>query len=298
MPYRTIQNYMSTGVFPYPFPQFSTINYWEFASNSIYNAGQIMFRRRSAGGFFYRLGYTYSKSIDDASQLTGASDGGYAGAIDARNLRLERARSDFDRGHVFLAVFSYPLPVGRGQRLLANRGSLIGGMFGNWVLSGTVTASTGQPFTVEDSASNTAIGESDRPNRLAKATDVSGKGRKGVDYPWFNPSVFVRAASCASRTNCGPDQYGFIPFMPGNSGRNILDGPGLFNTNTTLMKNFHVKERQSIQARWEVFNIFNRPNFQLPNRMFNETAAGIITGVQGQGSGGPRTMQFALKYIF
>ena len=114
MPYRTVQNYMTTGTFPVPYPPLGTINYWDFGSNSIYNAGQVIFRRRSTGGFFYRLGYTYSKSIDDASQLTGASDGGYAAAIDSRNLGLERARSDFDRGHVFTRCFH--LPAARGPR--------------------------------------------------------------------------------------------------------------------------------------------------------------------------------------
>jgi hypothetical protein len=299
LPYRSIAWYEANGTnFPTPYPPWSTIDYYDFGSNSIYNAGQVMFRRRAAGNFFYRLGYTYSKSIDDASQLTGASDGGYSGALDPRNLRLERARSDFDRGHVFTAVFSYPLPVGRGKYLLSDRGTLINGIFGGWQLSGTLTAMTGQPFTIEDSSVDVNTGQSDRPNRLAKGTDVSGAGARGLNYPWYNPSAFVETADCTSRTNCGPDQYGFLPFAPGNSGRNILDGPGTFYINTTFFKNFHVKERQSIQARWEVFNVLNHPNFELPNRNFNETAAGIISNVQGVGAGGPRTMQFAVKYIF
>ena len=298
MPYRTVANYETTGTFPVPYPPLGTINYWDFGSNSIYNAGQIILRRRSSGGFFYRLGYTYSKSIDDASQLTGASDGGYAAAIDSRNLALERARSDFDRGHVFLAVFSYPLPVGHGRPFLPHANRLILGMLGDWQLSGTFTAATGQPFTVEDSSANTAVGESNRPNRLSKGEDVTGNGTRGLDYPWFDPAAFVQTPGCASRTNCSPDKYGFIPFVPGNSGRNILDGPGLFYLNSTLFKNFRMAERRSIQVRWEVFNMFNHPNFQLPNRNFNETDAGIISGVQGQGRGGPRTMQFALKYLF
>jgi hypothetical protein len=298
MPYRTADNYMKTGTFPVPFSPLGAVNYWDFGSNSIYSAGQVMFRKRSSGGLFYRLGYTYSKSIDNASQLTGASDGGYAAAIDSRNLKLERARSDFDRGHVFLAVFSYPLPIGRGKPLLANSGKFLRAVVGDWQLSGTTTAATGQPFTVEDSSANTAVGESNRPNRLSKGAYGTGEGSRGLDYPWYDPHAFVQTASCASRTNCSPDKYGFIPFVPGNSGRNILDGPALFFTNATLFKNFRMKERRSVQFRMEVFNIFNHANFQLPNRNFNETDAGIISAVQGQGRGGPRTLQFALKFNF
>ncbi|MBI1774690.1 MAG: TonB-dependent receptor, partial [Proteobacteria bacterium] len=287
LPFRTAAFYMQFGTgFPVPYPPLSTINYYEFGSNSIYNAGQIMFQRRASGsGFFYRLGYTYSKSIDDASQLTGNADGGYAGALDPRNLSLERARSDTDRGHVFTAIFSYPLPL---------RGKVISG----WQLSGTVTAYTGPPFTIEDSSINTNIGQSDRPNRVAAGKDISGAGRRGLDYPWYAVGAFVPTADCASRTDCSPDKYGFLPFAPGNSGRNILDGPGTFTTNATLLKNFRMKERRNVQVRWEVFNIFNKPNFMLPNRNYNETSAGIISGVQDTGRGGPRTMQFALKYIF
>jgi hypothetical protein len=151
---------------------------------------------------------------------------------------------------------------------------------------------------VEVSSANTAVGESNRPNRLSKGAYGTGNGTRGLDYPWFDPHAFVQTPACASRTNCAPDKYGFIPFVPGNAGRNILDGPALFFTNATLFKNFRMAERRSIQVRWETFNIFNHANFQLPNRNFNETDAGIISGVQGQGRGGPRTLQFALKYNF
>jgi hypothetical protein len=127
---------------------------------------------------------------------------------------------------------------------------------------------------------------------------VTGTGTRGLDYPWFDPNAFVAVPACASRTDCSPDANGFYPFAPGNAGRNILDGPGLFYVNTTLMKNFRFREGKSIQARYEVFNIMNHPNFQLPNRNFDETSAGIMSNVQGQGRGGPRVMQFAVKYIF
>jgi hypothetical protein len=299
MPFRPIPFYMANGTgFPVPYPPLSTIDYWDFGSNSIYNAGQVMLRRQSRGGLFYRFAYTYSKSIDSASQLSGASNGGFAGALDPRNLKLERARSDFDRGHVVSAVFSYQLPVGRGKKLLPVAGSLANSILGNWQFSGTIMATTGPPLTIEDSTVNANIGESTRPNRMASGKNPSGTGRRGLDYPWFDPAAFSPVPSCASRTNCSPDPYGFYPFAPGNSGRNILDGPGLFYVNTTLMKNFRIREGKTIQSRYEVFNIFNHPNFQLPDRNFDESAAGIISNVQGQGRGGPRTMQFAVKYIF
>jgi hypothetical protein len=145
---------------------------------------------------------------------------------------------------------------------------------------------------------NAAVGESTRPNRIASGYDPAGVGKRGVDYPWFDPAAFVPVPPCASRTNCSPDQYGFLPFAPGNSGRSILDGPGTQNINLSSIKNWPLGERKRVQFRWEVFNIFNHPNFQLPNRNFNETGAGILKSVQDSGSGGPRIMQFGLRYEF
>jgi hypothetical protein len=284
--------------FPRIYNPWGTINYYDFNSNSIYDAGQIMFSRRASGGFFYRVGYTYSKSIDTASQLTGNADAGYANAIDSRNLRLERGRSDFDSTHVMTAVGSYSLPVGRGKLLLRNGGRVANGFLGGWQISGTCTYYSGFPITVEDSSITANLGQSDRPNRIATGVPTTGNGRRGLDYPWYDAKAFVPTAECASRSNCSADAYGFLPFLPGNSGRNIFDGPGTFFVNTTLFKTFRMTERRNVQFRWETFNVFNHPNFQIPNRNYNETSAGIISDVQATGRGGPRTLQFALKFNF
>lgn len=113
------------------------------------------------------FGFAFSKSIDDASQSTGASAGGYALAIDSRNLKLEHARSDFDRGHAFTAVFSHPIPAGSHRRYLSGRQGLTNAVLGNWQLAGAMTATSGQALTIMDSSVNTGIGGSNRPNRLA-----------------------------------------------------------------------------------------------------------------------------------
>jgi hypothetical protein len=199
---------------------------------------------------------------------------------------------------VFTGVFAWPLPLGRGRVLLRGANRLVDGIAGGWQLSGTIRLSTGPPFTVEDSSVNASIGESIRPNRIASGKDVTGAGTKGVDYPMFNPQAFAPVPGCVNRANCPLDQYGFLPFAPGNSGRNILDGPGSNYINTSLIKRWHLTEQRTIQFRYEVFNILNHPNFLLPDRFFNDTAAGIISSVQASGSGGARAMQFALKYNF
>jgi len=65
-----------------------------------------------------------------------------------------------------------------------------------------------------------------------------------------------------------------------------------------MLKRFTVGERKFVQLRWETFNIFNHPNFLIPDRNFNETAAGYLNDIQASGNGGPRIMQFALRYEF
>lgn len=96
--------------FPRPIAGFNAINYYSFNANSTYHAATLTFRRRLARGFFYRASYIFSKSLDDASQISGNSAGGYPGVQDLRNLRLERGRSDWDNGHSILTSFSYELP--------------------------------------------------------------------------------------------------------------------------------------------------------------------------------------------
>ncbi len=298
-PFRTIASYQATGTFQSPYGStFGTINEWCTCTNSSYNAGQFTFRNRANGGLTYHVSYTYSKSIDVAS--AGDNNGDTLGGTiqDPRALFLSRGRSDFDRRHVVQAVVSYPLPIGRNRQFFSGVGGWTNGFIGGWVLACTSIFQTGSPMTIEDSSVNLAIGQNSYPNRIGDPTETNGVGRQGIDYPWFNPAAYEPVPSCASRTNCSPDKYGFLPFADGNAGRNDLNAPGLQNINITLQKNWTVGERKSVQFRWEVFNIFNHPNFVLMDRNFNESAAGYLTSVAATGNGGPRGMQFALKYLF
>lgn len=261
-PFRSAALQQAGGSFPRPYSGLSAINYYGFNANSIYNAGTISIRRRFTSGFFYRANYTYGKSIDDASQVSGNSDGGYPAAQDSRNLHGERARSDWDTGHSFTMNFSYEVPW---RRSVWVRG---------WQVAGSGRAYTGQPFTPRVNNVNLNLGEANRPDRIAKGT---------VDRPtadrWYDVSAFPAVPEGS--------------FRFGNSGRNILDAPGLAELNMTLMKNLVVRENSSLQFRWEVFNALNHANLHIPTVFVNAANAATVR----QADAG-RLMQWGVRFKF
>jgi len=94
---------------------------------------------------------------------------------------------------------------------------------------------------------------------------------------WFNPGAFAFPA----------------PGTFGNAGRNILDGPGYQNVNASLVKNTNLNERVNLQFRAEFFNLFNHPNFNLPDNFLGSPTFGVISSAKE-----PRHIQFGLKLLF
>ncbi len=286
-----------------PIAGFGRIDFFNTGSNSIYNAFNVSWRKRSRIGFFWRLNYSLSKTIDDASRLQGSGATDFAGALDARNLRLERGRSAWDRKHVFTYVGSYNLPFGRGRKYGTRWKGAVNALLGGWQLSGTGTAYSGGPFTVTSAFVNPHLGESPRPNRLRDgAIDKhSQPGIAGVDFPFYDTSAFAAAPECLDSRDpalrsCPPGAFAL-----GNSGRNILDGPGLFSMNAALLKNFPLREGMALQLRLESFNLFNRTNFVESGafRRFNGPGGGFFTRVGSIGrQGGPRIFQYAIRLWF
>jgi len=223
--------------------------------------------------------YTWSQSIDDASGFfTSAGDANYP--QDSYNLIAERGRSNFDVRNRFSLSYSYDLPVGRGHSFLGDAG-WVSSFLAGWQTHGIITMQTGRPFTVallrEIDQSNTGranlgFGANDRPNVVGDA-----KVSRQTPEQWFNPAAFAFPA--------------FGSF--GNSGRNILDGPGLQNVNVSLVKQASLSERMNLQFRAEFFNFFNRPNFDLPDIFVGSPTFGRILSAQS-----PRHIQFGLKFLF
>jgi len=172
----------------------------------------------------------------------------------------------------------------------------------------TAAAYSGSPFTVETTTPNLDQGGSPRPNRVRTGAipDGSTSGKRGADYTWYDLSAFEGvpcyvAPDATPLAGCADSKFGFEPFNYGNSGRNILDGPGLFSIDVALAKNFGIREGHNLQFRVESFKVLNRTNFIIttPMTQFDSLTGGLLSqvGAVGRG-GGPRIFQYAIKYCF
>jgi hypothetical protein len=264
---------------PRPDPRFDDINLLESRANSNYNALQARLQRQWAKGFSALVSYTWSKSIDDASNFfSSAGDPNFP--QDSNNVAAERGRSNFDVRHRVSASYSYALPFGKGKQFLADDG-LLSTILSGWETHGIVTLQSGRPFTVallpelDNSGTGRSIlgfGANDRPNFIGDS-ELSSRSTS----QWFNTSAFAFPA----------------PGTFGNAGRNILDGPGFQNVNASLVKNTAFSERVNLQFRAEAFNLFNHPNFNLPDNFLGSPAFGRISSARD-----PRHIQFGLKLLF
>src|SRR5262245_61240083 len=227
------------------FPQFSFIDYLETSANSNYNALQTTLQQRLTRGLNFHVAYTWSKSIDDASNGIYGGTRGISFPQDSYNLRAERAVSSFDTRHRFTANFTYDLDFLR-NRLSSWPRHLTEG----WQVSGIYTAASGVPITPFLSVDVSGTGElNDRPNL---AGDPNSGGPQTATL-WFNKLVFSR-----------PGNGTF-----GNAGRNTIIGPTLQIMDFSVTKTTKLSERFSLQFRAEFFNLFNHTNFSLPNVDFN-----------------------------
>jgi hypothetical protein len=190
-------------------------------------------------------------------------------------MRLDYARSTFDVPQRFVGSFMYQIPVGKGKRIFNNMPRPVDLLAGNWQVNGIVTVQTGFPFTIEAADLDSEIGT------FAQRANVSGNPlpsglNQNIDH-WFNTSVFSQPA------------IGRF----GNTGRNILNGPGLTNVDLSLFKSIPVTERLKLQLRFESFNLFNHAQFQIPDNDVNSPTFGVI------GSANPgRIIQLAGKIIW
>lgn len=244
-----------------PIQGFSGIFLWAPVFKSSYNAFTTQIDRRFANGFSLLASYTYGHSIDDGPSNAESND---PAPQDSRNLRANRGNSSFDIRHRFVTSYVWELPFGRANRF--GRG---------WQLAGITSWQGGLPFTPTLSFDPSNTGTTARPNRIA---DGSLPDDQRSISRWFDTAAFVAPAS----------------FTYGNAGRNFLRGPRQINFDAGLSRTFRLTERSTLSFRAEAFNLFNTPQFGLPNSTIGVANAGVISTVINP----ERQLQFALRLAF
>jgi len=299
-----------------PNQQFGVITYLDNSGDSNYHAAQFTLRRRFSSGLGISMAYTFGKSIDNQSvDPVGASSGGGLSTTnsrtptDIRDFRQERARSDFDRTHVFTGATVWEVPLGRGRRFLGSSHGIVNQVLGGWTINTIYTIMSGEPFAVR-SGSFTANGSHE--SRAGVQIPIKPQLQELPGQTFAGPVLFKPV----TLTTCGvdPSQAFCLP-APGQegAGRNIFTAPSYWNVDLGFIKTFAITERVKVQFRTEMFNAFNHANFDNPrdasvgspsiqSSVFAQTCCAAVappsTQTIVQTGEAARVIQFALKVQF
>jgi hypothetical protein len=227
------------------------------SGNASYQSFQLTLDRRFNHGLSIGLAYTYSKAIDDLMTPYNA-------------YQYVRALSSSNYPNVLNINFVYELPFFRSQRG-------VGRVLGGWQLSGVDEFRSGDALSVVSTNDTAGVGSGsgNQPWNLVGSTAYNGP--TGAGHLWFNPAAFALPQ----------------PGTFGNAGLNTLRGPGFFNLDMALFKNFRIFEHLSSQFRAEAFNFINHPNLNDPNVIPTNGSFGYITSKTGN-----RNLQLGIKFIF
>jgi hypothetical protein len=263
-----------------PFGRISNITYHTPFDTTVYDGLQMQGTRR-VGAAMLGVAYTFSKSISWGDDTDSGLTWNWVPVL-YRN----RAVAGFDRTHNLEFYGNYELPFGHGRRFASSgvMAAIAGGWQVNWILS----KMSGTPFTVVTSGTSV-----NSPGNTQTADQVKGSvailGGHGVGQPYFDPLAFQAVTD--------------VRF--GNAGRDTLRGPGIFNLDASLFRNFKMKERIGLQVRMEVFGVTNTPQFGNPGATVSNMSLNADGSVRALGgyteitsATGERQIRFAAKFSF
>jgi hypothetical protein len=273
------------------------------AANSSYHSLQVGLRRTRAP-IVLGVSYTYSHSIDNASDRSDAT------SVNSYDLRSSRASSSFDQRHLLNLSYVYNLPLlAWRDRLLkstnctqadvdngntdcksvtnfevSSPSKWANSLLRGWQLSGVTTFQTGTPFTVINIGSPNGISTQDNAgvangNGAGSYPDLCGDPYGAVpaggnNSASFGPLLLNPGAFCAPRG---------LTF--GNAGRNVLRNPNRWNFDTALLKKISLPNESSIEFRLEFFNIFNHTQFRIYDPTLGNQANNTVSCYSGAGRG-------------
>jgi hypothetical protein len=277
-------------------PQFLTNYYFGNKAYSDYNALIAVLRKRLSRNIQMDFNYTFSHSIDNASGIARANGNPAANAqsylCDSINLSVCKGNSEFDVTHQVSANAIYDLPFGRAQWIGRNSPSWLNQIIGGWQVAGIVTWRSGFAFPVQGNASTTTFDTSAYPLFIGNSSALAvnphpDPNLSGGLQLFANPTAALAAFAPPTGLQVGS--------------RDELRGPHFSNTDLALSKNFPLfGEKYKLQFRTEAYNVFNHPNFALPQNINFEAPnfGQIVSTVSNSGDESARVLQFALRLDF
>jgi hypothetical protein len=265
-----------------PYPQFQ--NLYDFRpalGSSIYHAFQARVEKRYSRGLTLLASFTGGKLIEDTSQTVGFL-GPSPTHQDVYNRRASRSVASQDISRRVVLSYVYDLPFGRGRAFGAHLARPVDLFVGGWQINGIVTFATGVPLAVSTAQNNSqSFSATQRPNVNGKDPNLGG-GRSTDDRlaRWFDTSVFTQPA----------------PFTFGNAARVLpnVRADGIHGWDSSIFKNFPIREAMRVEFRAEMFNFTNTPVFALPGQVFGNAQFGVVSGLANS----PRQIQFGLKLYY
>ncbi len=261
-----------------PLTQYGNVNVEFDDGQSIYHSFQFSANRRLSKSLLFTFNYTYSKEIDDVQDY-----GLYSDTPQNMNcLSCDRGPGTNDIRHSASYSVLYNLPFGRGQWLFGNANGIVGKLVNGWQINSLGLIHSGiadLPLIGVNTFGNSNF-TNQRPNVVAGVSTIPAN--QSVTNFWNSAAFSIPAAGTF-----------------GNAGRGVLYGPDFWNMDVSLLKTTQLTERSKLEFRAEVFNIFNRPNFDLPYNVVGPSFGQILnTYGRTLGSGTSRQMQMGLKLFF
>jgi len=287
----------NTGEFTFFQQQFQSLPTWTNMANSNYHGMTMTVRKRYSHGLLFDFNYTWSKSMDNASTVenVGRVTGQIADIFRPKN---NYSVSTHDLRHNITFNWVYDLPFGRGKWLGSNANAVVNQIIGGWQTSGIYRWRTAFPISFENGFNFPTNYFLTGPGTqtCAAPTNVTRNGDQGAPNLFGNTAQVDAAVACLARTLIGA-----------SGSRNTLRGPGFYNIDFGLRKTFTMPfEGHKFVFDWQVFNLFNNPNFDDRTMRLNPESIGPngnfgrFTNTIGQDerNNNGRVMQFALRYEF
>lgn len=268
-----------------PWPTFGNIVEGQENGIGNYNGLQLHMQHTFTSGVTFLGSYTWSRTLNNYGG-TYVGEGQRSGwEMDEINKTSAYGLADQNVSQRFTFSYVYQLPFGRGKRWLGGSSGVTNAFLGGWQINGITTANSGTPHQIFQNFNiDNGDAGSNRPDEVGPVPLSHSRPRGQQVAEFFNTSSFVTQTLAN-----GSGTYRF-----GNAGKNTMVGPGTYDWDFSLYKNFNIRERGQLQIRGEFFNLFNRAIFGQPNTTSDSFGFGALTNTYID----PREIQLAVRLTF